>query len=342
MSEVVLFRTAYFDIVGDIKAALVMSQIHYWYMPTDQGKSKLKVHKHGHWWIAKSHGEWWKDCRLTRREVDRALALLVEKGLIKVKIMRFNGLATRHIICDVLSEVHIAERPFLEIEKAFGCTVQCNGLHPPVHPLTETTTETTKEKIQDANVFQTLPSQELKMMKAFSGEEEKKDIEKEIEMKANDILKEIKNKQDIQSIGINGLILLWKKRLGAMTEEYIKPLTGQEVGQLKHVHKALGGAQAFAALDYALSNWDKFSNEASGAHGVLAPNMPTCGFFCKYHHVALQLIAKPKQSVVQPKQLVVVSVQPSADNEHEVTASDIQATLEALNNLSKGKGKSGL
>ncbi len=83
--EGILYRTEYFDAVGDVVAALVMSQVHYWYSPSKTGKSKLRVHRDGKWWVAKSLQEWAAECHLSLMQVRRSIGILESKGLLEVQ-----------------------------------------------------------------------------------------------------------------------------------------------------------------------------------------------------------------------------------------------------------------
>jgi len=57
MTQRIGYIVEYFDILKDVNATLIMSQIHYWYMPDKNGKSKLRVKKYGQFWLSKSYNE---------------------------------------------------------------------------------------------------------------------------------------------------------------------------------------------------------------------------------------------------------------------------------------------
>jgi hypothetical protein len=57
----------------------------------------LRVQHDGHFWIAKKRYEWWDEVRLSPKEIDRAIAQLVRKGLIEVRIYKFDNDPTTHI-----------------------------------------------------------------------------------------------------------------------------------------------------------------------------------------------------------------------------------------------------
>jgi hypothetical protein len=70
----------------------------YWFLPNDQGQSKLRVFHDGHHWLAKQRHEWWDEIRLSPRQIDRALKVLVDqKGLLFKAIYPFAGKRCLHL-----------------------------------------------------------------------------------------------------------------------------------------------------------------------------------------------------------------------------------------------------
>jgi len=92
------FRMVHVDMAGgDLLAGLMLSQIIYWYSPRKDGKSRLRVFKRGHYWIAKARYEWWNETRMSPKQADRALAKLKQLGLIEKRIFKFDGRPTVHL-----------------------------------------------------------------------------------------------------------------------------------------------------------------------------------------------------------------------------------------------------
>lgn len=316
-SQGVLFRPAYFDAVGDVNAALLMSQIHYWYLPDKTGKSKLRVYKRGHWWLVKSHDDWFAECRLTRRQVDRALAILVEAKLVQVEIHRFGGVPTRHIICPQLAAIPLQDRDTFAPISASGCTPMCNPLPALGQSLTETTAET-------------IESSELSEGGAMAT--------------AKEILQGIQA-GSTKAVGFAAVTIQWKKSMSALLDGgFVKPLTAVEQGQLKHVYRELH-EKTVPVLRWAIENWQKFAMEAAAKKGIAAaPQQPVPGFFLQHYEVAVQLIAEAaqKQVVVSaPKipqavtQEAPVSVDNSPGSESFASEADIADTLAELEKLNK-------
>jgi hypothetical protein len=141
--ERVDFKLIYVDMTGDLVAGLMLSQIVYWNLPAKDGKSRLRVQHDGYLWLAKSREEWWDECRVSPRQVDRGLDILAELGIIERKLYKFNGSPTIH--------VRLIEDALLHVWRGTISSERENGFYPnskmdidvSVKSLTETTTETT-------------------------------------------------------------------------------------------------------------------------------------------------------------------------------------------------------
>lgn len=173
------FKKAYVDVAGDVLAGLVLSEIVYWHLPNNQGKSKLRVVRNDKTWIACTRYEWWDRTRLTPRQIDRLLKVLVDRGIIEKDRFRFEGSPTVHVHLKqeafVSAVEHVIQNPlknpFLPNgENAADLTKPLDGnnangeiqLTASVKSLTETTTETTKkEREKAAHEAQPAPEPEI-------------------------------------------------------------------------------------------------------------------------------------------------------------------------------------
>ena len=105
------FKKVYVDISGDLIAGLLLSQIVYWHLPSkDTGKSKLQIEHEDHMWIAKGRDDWYEEIRITGKQFDRAVKILVARGLVEKKIFKFMG--------DPMVHVRIIFENFLPIMEA--------------------------------------------------------------------------------------------------------------------------------------------------------------------------------------------------------------------------------
>ncbi|NUH84735.1 hypothetical protein HUN92_13500 [Bacillus firmus] len=90
-------KKTYIDMADDFMSGVLLSQIVYWYLPNKEGKSKLKVKKENHYWIAKKVEDWYEEIRFSRRNYDTAIKKLVEKDIVIKKRFKFDGTPTSHI-----------------------------------------------------------------------------------------------------------------------------------------------------------------------------------------------------------------------------------------------------
>ncbi len=164
--DTIKVKRMYVDIAGDLVAGILLSQIIYWHLPNRQnGTSKLRVKKGEHLWLAKGRDDWWDECRITARQFDRAINILVDKDVIEKKIFRFNGSPMVHVRLkpEILMKHINAEIDNKQREMDFNESVKSNltkGENPSlrkckiqidksVKSLTETTTDTTSKTTTD-------------------------------------------------------------------------------------------------------------------------------------------------------------------------------------------------
>lgn len=163
------FKTIYVDIAGgDILAGLLLSQIIFWHLPTQNNKSKLRVVHDQKIWLAKSDSQWFDEVRLTEAQARRARAVLTNLLLIETRTYKFNGTPITHIrvnhnalIIALKKQMNLSlNSNELESENKWTCaetqvdlSLNSNGLEPELKSLTETTTENTT-KIKDQSIVQ--------------------------------------------------------------------------------------------------------------------------------------------------------------------------------------------
>jgi hypothetical protein len=156
------FKKIYVDIVEDVESGLMLSEIVYWHLPNKEGESRLRVQHEGFHWIAVRRYEWWDRTRLTPRQADRALKILVDKGIVVKDRFKFRGDPTIHVRLNweyFLGQLEfIAQNPITNPflpngEKEFPAQISSynspngeNGITDPLIPVTETTTENTNKK----------------------------------------------------------------------------------------------------------------------------------------------------------------------------------------------------
>lgn len=156
------FKKIYVDMAGDLNAGLALSEIVYWYLPNKENKTRLRVKREGRRWIACQRHNWWDRTRMSPKQIDRALGILVERGLIEKKRFRFKGEVTVHVslIHGVFQRrwnellASPLENPFLPKGKT-GITEKAKPELPKGEiPLTESTTESTTESLSPVGGWQ--------------------------------------------------------------------------------------------------------------------------------------------------------------------------------------------
>jgi len=86
---------------GDHVIALVLSQIVYWFGPSKKdGECRCKGEWDGKPCLIRKRSSWWDECRITPRQIDRALKWLKKKGFIDFETHKsnfYNGETALHI-----------------------------------------------------------------------------------------------------------------------------------------------------------------------------------------------------------------------------------------------------
>jgi len=84
-------KRSYIDVAGDLAAGVMLSQIIYYFLPA-------QAHYLRDGWLVRRRADWWEECRLTPKQADRALRLLIQKGLIETRIAHdAGGAPTTHV-----------------------------------------------------------------------------------------------------------------------------------------------------------------------------------------------------------------------------------------------------
>lgn len=90
-------KKIYIDVAGDLVTGVLLSQIIYWNLPNQEGKSKLRVKSDNELWLAKGREQWWDECRISAKQFDRSIKILEKKGIVTTKLKKFDGNPTKHI-----------------------------------------------------------------------------------------------------------------------------------------------------------------------------------------------------------------------------------------------------
>lgn len=151
-------KKTYVDMTGDLLSGILLGQIVYWHLPSKDGRSKLRVQKEGKLWLAKGRADWYDEIRITPKQFDRAIKILVDKDFIETKLFKFDGSPTVHIH---LHPEHVIDSVFPQRSKSILPKGE-NPFYPKVEihfderlkTLTETTTKTTSETTTDKPIVE--------------------------------------------------------------------------------------------------------------------------------------------------------------------------------------------
>lgn len=261
----VSLKKIYVDLVDDLVTGLMLSQIAYWFRPSKNGKSKLKIERDGKVWLAKSKKDWLEECAISERQCRRAIKLLVEKGFVQTQIWKFAGVPTTHFWLDVDAlAAAVAERTNQSVPN-----VQIH-LYETDSSITETTTGMEELKaLAQAPAANNVLKFPIKPM----GDQ----------MKAGDVLASMK--------GPSTAAAQWLKHQAAETG--YSQLTLKQKGQLKMLAQKVPDVKK--AIDWLWENWPKFANKVGWSKGIsTTPEKPVIGFALAHVDVLLQLIAEPE------------------------------------------------
>lgn len=92
-------KRCYIDVADDLIAGVLLSQFIFYYLPDDDGHLKACiVERDGELWIAKKREEWWKECRLSPDQYDRACGKLVDRGIIVMRRYKLTSEPVKHVL----------------------------------------------------------------------------------------------------------------------------------------------------------------------------------------------------------------------------------------------------
>ena len=93
----VMLRQTFVYMLGNLHAAILLSQIVYWFKPSKTGKLKVTVKKDGKLWIAKSREGWMDETGLSLDLFKSSIQKLKDRHLITYRRHGFGGKVTPHI-----------------------------------------------------------------------------------------------------------------------------------------------------------------------------------------------------------------------------------------------------
>lgn len=346
-------RPEFTAIAGSSQAGLLLSQIVYWFTPGSSGTSKLRIKRESLLWLAKRRVDWAKECGISPRQYDTAIAKLIKLEVVETKIFHFAGHPTTHIRLQLDKLAELCKSQVGD----FHVTKKGNPNHESVIPYTETTdidyeqikagatavavnepvgvvsVAVTHKPVEEAPrviddwVAERPGLAEQKLKTVFTIEEWM--------TKASDILKSYRQKEmPYKAVGLtaNSLSMAWKRMFSEKYEVYAKDFTHKEVGQMRQYLQKTGEL-APKVMEFVLKNWVSFVLEAKYHKGLnTTPERPVIGFLLQHHDVAvnlyLQSIAKPKPVAKLDKPEIVQKVKTKVKEPEDIaTIEDVMAAL---------------
>lgn len=137
---------------NNIHDAVLFSQIMFWHGNNKEtNKPRMKIHKEGHLWIAKSYEEWEKETCIKERTIRKSLQRITDRNLIFSELWKFNNRPVLHVRVnpDGFKERLIEALKILNIDSELTQHVN-SELTQHVNSITYTTTYNTNNYVSDA------------------------------------------------------------------------------------------------------------------------------------------------------------------------------------------------
>lgn len=97
-NEVAFIQKSYFLATKDLVAAILLTQIYYWFSVSRHTKKvRASIERNGRLWIAKKREDWLDECCISPKQFDRGIKILEDKGFVVCSIFRFGADAVKHI-----------------------------------------------------------------------------------------------------------------------------------------------------------------------------------------------------------------------------------------------------
>jgi DNA-binding transcriptional regulator PaaX len=91
------YKTALRRIVKTGDQCVALSQMCYWYGRGKDGQRRLRAHRNGKYWIAKTYLEFGEEIGLSERQARQAIGGLVDLGYVERRRYKYAGLTMCHL-----------------------------------------------------------------------------------------------------------------------------------------------------------------------------------------------------------------------------------------------------
>lgn len=306
--ERVSARKIFIDIAGDLVTGILLSQIVYWFRPYPDGTSKLRIERDGSYWLAKRRTDWWRECRLTPKQADRALKVLERRKLVQLRVYKFKRVPTIHIrlrLSDLSRRVKSMISPKGE-NLDLPQRVKSIG----------TTSDVQKGGIQPVKISGGKTSGEAAgVLEAFK----KKDAAETATPLAKVVTGPL-------------LMKLWRGVVAHHhdTQGVMKPFTVAEQAMFKRIVRTLG-SESGRITTWVIVNWSLFMKLVKEEHGVqVTASLPSAPLFLKYIDTAQRGANKPAPKAAEPVQLIAPPAPSKKSKKNLAPLSQVEADVKGL------------
>lgn len=295
----ILYRTEYYDALGDVVAALLMSQIHYWYSPSKNGSSKLRIFRRGKWWVAKSLTEWGAECHITKEQVRRSIRVLESHGLIETESFMMGKSPITHLrFLAVQGKGPIFEVPDLTPFLIKAAPPHVVGNTPPVPDNTPYVPDNTGGVLEHKSITENTQKINQKLLQVASESQDEVQsltTEKTMAVKvstkgkgfdsAKAILAKVTNspKKSLEEYQVSpsGIYYLWANTVPEFHPEMgcMSKFTQKQNGFVNRLVELWTAEDTREILQYVIANWIAFTKyaEANGK-AFKSPLMPSIDY----------------------------------------------------------------
>lgn len=293
--RVVLFYPEFVHVAGSVDAALLLSQLAYWFQPGPKGKPRVRVRRNGRLTYVRSNEAMREDTGLSEWRLRKARERLEASGLVEVEVHLFGNKTLPHWWLDLHrleSEVALKTGPEV-------CTTPVlSALSGSCIKLCEEEEVREEENAPEAAREEGEGELDFEIVEEGFEELEREDHvgvkfvkpEAAAGVSAAQVAARLAARRETGGkLSAGALAGAWKKHLFDKTGNFQKQWTGKELGQAGKLTRALGD-QAWPVVRWALDNWPALAFEVKQAKGTgSAPAEPHLGWLLQYHDVAVRM-----------------------------------------------------
>lgn len=290
--RVVLFYPEFTKIAGSIDAALLLSQLAYWFQNGPKGKPRVRVRRNGRLTYVRSHEDMRADTGLSEWRLRKARERLEAAGLVQVEVHLFGNKTLPHWWLDLPrldSEIALKTGPEAHTipdlrAPSRSCIKLCGeevgeGRNAPESARTKDPLDFDIDVVEEG-------IEEADMGLKYVGPEAAQGTS------AADVAAKMAARRAPGAGGklsAGALAGLWKRHEFERTGAFQKAWTAKEMGQAGKLTRALG-ERAWPVCQWALDNWAALTFEAKSVKGKGgAPSEPVLGWLLQYHDVAVRM-----------------------------------------------------